>query len=170
MFKSLKGNPRTVIVLKYSRKKKWVDLGTITDVEGINFLKASRILQMFQTNEAERVNLDTFNDTKFRLIVRGKKSGREVLVLSTDNESFFLRLNNIRNNPHVIILVDGEELYSDSANPYFYSLNDLMLWTWKHNGILKAKGRTICPEDGNLSTYDITFVDGEKHTFSFLYT
>ena len=170
MFKSIKGNPRTVVIQKYSRKKNWVDLGTYLDAEGITLVKANNLLRFVYDNIAECVSPSTLQETKIRIIVRGKKSKRELLVLSNDNNEFFELLNGYINNPRVVIVVDGKRMYSDSENPHFKSLTEFMEWTWEHNGISKATLRTPCVGDGNLQTYDITFVDGEKHTCSLLYT
>lgn len=170
MFKTIKGNPRRVILQKCSRKNNWVDIGTYIDNEGITFKKAYTLIQGATHLENSDINFTTRLNTKYRLIVRGKKSGRELLVMSSFNVNLFQSLCGISKSPSCIILVDGKTLYSASSNPYMKSLEELMKWTWEHGGIFKANTRTCCKEDGSLSTWDVEFMDGEKHTFSHLYT
>lgn len=170
MFKTIKGNPRRVILQKCSRKNNWIDIGTYIDSEGITCKKAFGLISGAAYLENSDIKFETRLNTKYRLIVRGKKSGREILVISSFNMNLLRSLYEKSKSPQSIILVDGKTLYSNSSNPYMLSLQQLMEWTWKHGGIFKGNVRTSCKEDGNLCTWDVKFMDGEKHTFSYLYT
>ena len=170
MFKTIKGNPRRVVLQKCSRKNNWVDIGTYIDNEGITYMKAYNLISRAMHLENSDINFKTRLNTKYRLIVRGKKSGRELLVMSSFNMNLFRPLYERSKFSRYIILVDGKTLYSNSSNPYMLPIQQLMEWTWEHGGILKGNVRTFCEEDGNLCTWDVEFIDGEKHTFSYLYT
>jgi len=170
MFKTIKGNPRRVVLQKCSRKNNWVDIGTYIDSEGITCKKAFGLISGAIHLENSDIKFETRLNTKYRLIVRGKKSGREILVMSSFNMNLFRSLYERSKDSRYIILVDGKTLYSNSSNPYMTSIQKLMEWTWEHGGIFKGNGRTLCKEDGNLFTWDVEFMDGEKHTFSYLYT
>lgn len=170
MFKTIKGNPRRVILQKCSRKNNWVDIGTYIDNEGITYTKAQNLIAGAFRLENTDIRFETRLNTKYRLIVRGKKSGRELLVMSSSNMNLFRSLYEKSKSSQYIILVDGKTLYSNSSNPYMLPIQKLMEWTWEHGGIFKGNFRTSCKEDGNLYTCDVEFMDGEKHTFSYLYT
>lgn len=170
MFKTIKGNPRRVVLQKCSRKNNWVDIGTYIDNEGITHTKAHHLISGASRLENSDIRFETRLNTKYRLIVRGKKSNRELPVMSSSNMNLFHSLYEVSNYPSHIILVDGKTLYSASSNPYMKSFEKLMEWTWEHGGISRASVRKPCKEDGNLCTWNVEFMDGEKHTFSYLYT
>lgn len=170
MFKTIKGNPRRVVLQKCSRKNNWVDIGTYIDSEGITSTKAQHLITGASRLENSDIRFETRLNTKYRLIVRGKKSDRELLVMSSSNINLFRSLYDWSKSAQCVILVDGKTLYSNSANPYMTPIKKLMEWTWEHGGIYKGSTRTSCKEDGNLCTWDVEFMDGEKHTFSYLYT
>lgn len=170
MFKTIKGNPRRVILQKCSRKNNWVDIGTYIDSEGITYTKALNLITGASRMENPDVRFETRLNTKYRLIVRGKKSDKELLVMSSLNSNLFRSLYERSTSSQYVILVDGKTLYSNSGNPYMTPIKKLMEWTWEHGGIYKGNIRTSCKEDGGLATWDVEFMDGEKHTFSYLYT
>lgn len=77
MFIEVKGKPKTVIIQKLTKANKWVDVGSITLLKGIDFKTADKILSSCATLK-----------TPHRLIIRGKKSKREFQVLSSRSEDF----------------------------------------------------------------------------------
>lgn len=156
MFIEIKGKPKEVIIQKLTKKNNWVDVASYRDFDGIDYDKARDLLEFKQLT----------NNNHFRLILRGKKSKRELQVLSTRAFDFYDVLSDMRTDKGIHLMCDGLKMFANNENPHCIKIDKLADWVRKVGGIKKAYYRPQSPEDGDLATYDITFNDGTTATFS----
>ena len=160
MFLDIKGKPKKVIIQKRTHSGSWSDVATYRDLEGLNFKKCVSVLRM---KESE-------NPGDYRLIIRGKKSKRELQVLSSSTLPFRYLVELLTKNKSMHLMADGLKMFADNENPHVLPAANLIQWIRESGGLKKVKHRDTCKEDGELNTYDVTFGDGSKHTFSIFYS
>lgn len=156
MFIEVKGKPKTVIIQKRTKANKWIDIGTVTLIDGIDYNAARNILCACPN----ALKID------YRLILRSKKTGREYQVLSSRSEDFYDVLEQMENDKTIYLMVDGLKMVANNANPYCMHLDMFIDLVRTYGGIAKVTLRTACPEDGYLNTYDVKYVNGKSHTIS----
>lgn len=156
MFIEVKGKPKTVIIQKRTKANKWVDIGSVTLIDGIDYNTARNILYSCSNLEA----------VDYRLILRGKKSGREYQVLFSRSEDFYDVLEQMKSDKSIYLLIDGLTLVANNSNPRCMGIDKFIDMVRFFGGIAKANMRTRCIDDGYLTTYDITYVNGNKSTIS----
>lgn len=156
MFIEVKGKPKTVIIQKRTKANKWIDIGTVTLIDGIDYNAARNIL----CSCSDTLKID------YRLILRGKKSGREYQVLSSRSEDFYDVLEQMENDKTIHLMIDGMKMVANNANPHCMHLDMFIKLVRTYGGIAKATLRTPCSDDGYLNTYDVKYVNGESHTIS----
>lgn len=159
MFIEVKGKPKTVIIQKLTKANKWVDIGSITILRGIDFKTANEILSSCATLK-----------TPHRLIIRGKKSKREFQVLSSRSEDFYNVISLMARDNRIHLMVDGSKMVANNLNPYCINLDGFIALIRSYGGIAKANLRPTCKDDGNLSTFDIKYVNGIESTVSVFYS
>lgn len=156
MFIEVKGKPKTVIIQKQTKTNKWIDVGTVTLIDGIDYNAARNIL----CSCPDILKID------YRLILRGKKSGREYQVLSSRSEDFYDILEQMENDNTIHLMIDGLKMVANNANPHCMYIDKFIDMVRSYGGIAKANMRSQCADDGYLKTYDITYVNGNKSTIS----
>ena len=160
MFLDIKGKPKKVIIQKRSRAGKWVDEGVYRDLNGLTYKKCVALLRM-KSNEGAQ---------DYRLIIRGVKSGREIQVLSLKTIHFRHTIKLLQDRKGMHLMADGLKMFAANENPHVLPVEKLIEWIRKSGGLKKVKYRHICKEDGELRTFDVTFGDDSKHTFSVFYS
>ena len=106
----------------------------------------------------------------YRLIIRGMKSGREAQVLSRNTMDFRYTIKQLQSSKRMYLMVDGMKMFAANENPYTLSVDKLIDWIRQSGGLKKTKYRRTSKEDGRLRTFDVTFGDNSKHTFSVFYS
>lgn len=160
MFLDIKGKPKKVIIQKCTRAGKWVDEGAYRDLDGLTFEKCVALLRM--------KNSESFGE--YRLIIRGMKSGREVQVLSWKTLDFRYTIKQLQSCKGMHLMADGMKMFASNENPYTLPVDKLIDWIRQSGGLKKTKIRRPSKEDGRLCTFDVTFGDDSKHTFSVFYS
>lgn len=160
MFIEVKGKPKTVIIQKLTKANKWVDIGTLTLLDGIDYSQARNILSLYPDTSA----------THHRLILRGKKSQRECQVLSSRAFDFYDNIESMAHDKTLHFMLNGTRMVANNENPYTIKMGDFIQMIQESGGIAKATQRTTCPNDGGLLTIDIKCVDGKSHTISLFYS
>lgn len=160
MFLDISGKPKKVIIQKLTRAGKWVDEGVYRDLDGLTYKKCVALLRMKANEGAD----------DYRLIIRGVKSGKEILILSLRTTHFRYIIDMMTKRKYMHMMADGLKMFSANENPYTLPVEKLIEWIRQSGGLKKVKYRHSCPEDGDLRTYDVTFGDGSKHTFSVFYS
>lgn len=160
MFLDIKGKPKKVIIQKCTRAGKWVDEGTYRDLDGLTFEKSYALLRM------------KYNQSPgdYRLIIRGMKSGCEVQVLSWKTIHFRYIIKQLQSCKGMHLMADGMKMFAANENPYTLTIDMLIDWIRQSGGLKKAKIRRSSKEDGYLRTFDVTFGDDSRHTFSIFYS
>lgn len=158
MFIEVNGRPNTVILQRWSQRNRWADVGSYTHNEGVDYVVAHNLLSG---------TADFFNH---RLIIRGKKSKREIQVLSGRALDFYRILQNVGNSSSRFIRRANGEMYNNFDNPTCLPMKKLKEFIKSHNGIKKAKLRAITATDGSLRTWDVTFNDEHKEAFSLFWS
>lgn len=156
MFIEVKGKPKSVIIQKRTKANKWVDVGSVILIEGIDYTTARNILH----------SCHDISNVDYRLILRGKKSQREYQVLSSRSYDFYNILEQMEIDNSIYLLVDGLKMVSNNSNPRCMCINKFIDMVRSYGGIAKANMRPRCIDDGYLKTYDITYVNGNKSTIS----
>lgn len=156
MFIEVKGKPKSVIIQKRTKANKWVDVGSVILIEGIDYTTARNILH----------SCHDISNVDYRLILRGKKSQREYQVLSSRSEDFYDILELMENYKTIHFMIDGLKMVSNNSNPCCMHIDKFIDMVRSYGGIAKANMRPRCIDDGYLKTYDITYVNGNKSTIS----
>lgn len=156
MFIEVKGKPKTVIIQKLTKANEWIDIGSVTLVDGVDYNTARNIL----------CSCPNLWSVDYRLILRSKKSGREYQVLSSRSEDIYNVFEQMESNKSIYLIIDGLRMVANNANPHCMPMTDFINSVRRLGGIAKASLRTPSPEDGYLNTYDIRYVNGESHTIS----
>lgn len=167
MFIEIKNNPKHVIIQKFSKASKWVDVAEVHDRNGMDHYYLADLLYTFN-------RLHGYPDV--RAIVRSQKNPEKFRqVLSITGLTFY---NYIKSSekyycPYIVSVCGDDKtpkLYSLVENPHFLGKEDFANLLIDNKGINKANMRDIVKEDGCLNTYDITFNNGVKVTMSILAT
>lgn len=164
MFIEVKGRPKEVVIQKLTKRNEWIDIGSYRDNEGFDYYKARALLEFKQG----------ISEVHYRLLIRGKKSKRELQVLSSRAFDFYDVLASMAHNKQIYLSymspTKGNIMFANNENPHALHASDLHNMIMAGNGIQKAYFRPPSEADGLLDTYDITFVDGTTGTFSVLHT
>lgn len=164
MFIEVKGRPKEVVIQKLTKRNEWMDVGSYRDNGGLDYWKVRDLLEFKQGT----------SDVHYRLIIRGKKSKRELQVLSSRAFDFYDVLAQMARDKQIYLSYMSSTkrniMFANNENPHTLHAADLHNMILSGNGIEKSYFRPTSETDGYLDTYDVTFVDGTTGTFSVLHS